>query len=60
MGMAALTPCSLEMAGFYDCLVAEPLKHWECGDDGVAVIREGFCDAEQRKALQCMEAKMSP
>ncbi len=59
MAMGSLTPCSAEMMGFYACLVHQPAKNWECGDDGVAVIRPSFCDSEQGNAVRCMEAKMS-
>jgi hypothetical protein len=46
------------MLRFYGCLVAEPLEHWECAPEGVAAIRDGFCQAEQRATVTCMEAKM--
>jgi hypothetical protein len=46
------------MSSFYKCLVREPVEHWECGADGVAAIKVGFCDAEQEKAVSCMEAKV--
>jgi len=58
LGMASLTPCSPSISAFFACLVKEPSSHWECDDDGVAAIREGFCDATQAAALACMEAKM--
>jgi hypothetical protein len=56
--MAALTPCQGEMVGFYQCLVTQPVDHWECAEDGVAAIRDGFCDDPQRTAIACMESKM--
>jgi hypothetical protein len=58
LGMASLTPCSSEISRFYDCLVAQPIQHWECGSEGVAQIRDGYCDTEQQQAVGCMEAKM--
>lgn len=60
VGMAALTPCSDAISTLYSCLVREPLAHWNCAEDGVAAIREGYCDSEQAKAVACMEAKMQP
>jgi hypothetical protein len=60
MAMGSLTPCSATMMSFYGCLVGQPTKNWECGDDGVAAIRSGFCDSEQAKVVRCMEEKMSP
>jgi hypothetical protein len=60
LAMAAGTPCSAQFALFYGCLVKEPVEHWECDPEGVAAIREGFCDKEQERALACMEAKARP
>jgi hypothetical protein len=52
------TPCSASLQLMYRCLINEPLAHWECGDDGVAPIREGYCDGGQSQSLECMKAKM--
>lgn len=60
MGMGSLTPCAESMTSFYKCLVGQPAKNWECDEDGIAAIREGFCDKEQESAVACMEAKMQP
>lgn len=58
VAMATVTPCSASMKEFYRCLAAEPLAHWECIEDGVAAIREGYCDEQQGQTVACMEAKM--
>jgi hypothetical protein len=58
VAMATVTPCSASMEDLYRCLAAEPLAHWECADDGVAAIREGYCDQQQGQTVACMEAKM--
>jgi len=58
LAMGSLTPCKDQVSAFYRCLVAQPAQNWECADDGVAAIREGFCDKEQEQAVTCMEAKM--
>ena len=58
LGMATLTPCSAEFAGLYSCLVNEPVAHWECGADGVAAIREGYCERQQAVTASCMEKKL--
>jgi hypothetical protein len=58
MAGASMTPCNEPMATFYRCLVHHPVQNWQCGRDGVAAIREGFCDREQGEAVACMEAKM--
>jgi hypothetical protein len=55
--MAAGTPCSESFAALYQCLVREPIEHWECAEDGIAAIRVGFCEKEQERAVGCMEAK---
>jgi len=54
----ASTPCSEPMQRLYKCLIAEPAMHWECAEDGVAAIRDGFCNTEQGQTVACMEAKM--
>jgi hypothetical protein len=56
--MATLTPCSPSVSAFLACLVNEPLSHWECDEDGVAAIREGFCEHPQAAAFACMKSKM--
>jgi hypothetical protein len=60
IGMGVGTPCSDQFSALYACLVREPVAHWECGEDGVAAIREGYCDKEQERAISCMEAKAQP
>jgi hypothetical protein len=46
------------MSQFFNCLVKEPVEHWECAEEGVAAIRPAYCDGEQQRAVRCMEAKM--
>lgn len=58
LGMATLTPCSAEFVQLYSCLVKEPRAHWECGEDGVASIRVGYCEQQQGAAVGCMEKKL--
>jgi hypothetical protein len=60
VAMAVLTPCGQEMQRFYHCLVGQPLANWECAEDGVGAVKQGFCDDEQRQAVDCMQAKMKP
>lgn len=57
LAMAVGTPCSEEFAALYRCLVSEPVAHWECAEDGVAGLRDGFCEKEQERSVGCMEAK---
>ena len=58
LAMASLTPCGDPMLAFYRCLTTQPTKNWECADDGVAAIRDGFCDKEQGQVVACMQARM--
>jgi hypothetical protein len=58
--MGTFTPCQDEFAAFYRCLKGKGDEKWECGDDGIAAIREGLCDPEQEKTVGCMETKMQP
>jgi hypothetical protein len=57
LAAASGTPCNAEFLAFYRCLVAQPLKNWECAEDGVAAIKPGICDGEQRRTIQCMQEK---
>ena len=58
LAMASLTPCTQAFTGLFACFVKEPLAHWECGDDGIAAIREGYCDREQAITTKCLEEKL--
>ncbi|MEP7050521.1 MAG: hypothetical protein ABJB12_09225 [Pseudomonadota bacterium] len=58
LAMASLTPCSRAFQELFACLGKEPPAHWECDDDGVAAIREGYCEKEQASTTKCLEAKL--
>jgi hypothetical protein len=60
IGMGIGTPCSEAFAALYACLGSQPAERWECGEDGMAAIREGFCEKEQERTVKCMEAKSQP
>ena len=60
LGMGALTPCSKNATELYRCLTGQPAQNWECAPDGVAAIRDGFCEREQSEMVACMEARMQP
>jgi hypothetical protein len=49
-------PCGAEMRAALGCFAAEPATSWECGDDGMAAIREGFCVAAQQRVVDCLSA----
>lgn len=59
-GMGSLRPCLQQVAAFYRCLASEPADHWECAEDGVAAIKEGYCNAEQAGAVVCLEQHLEP
>jgi hypothetical protein len=52
------TPCAAEMLRLFRCAVFEPMSHFKCADDGVAVIRPGYCDKEQERTFVCMQNRM--
>jgi hypothetical protein len=41
-------------------MLREPIDHWECAEDGMGAIRDGYCNEEQGQAVACMEQKMQP
>lgn len=58
LAMGSQTPCTTEILRFFQCLKGQPAQNWQCAPDGVAAIRDGFCDDEQRLTVACMQAKM--
>ena len=58
LAMGSLTPCSGPMQAFFQCLRKQPAANWQCAPDGVAAIRDGFCDTEQAETVRCMQDKM--
>jgi hypothetical protein len=58
LAVGTVTPCTQEVTALYKCLVKQPVKNWECAEDGVAAIRDGFCDKEQEKTVTCMEKRL--
>ena len=53
--MASVAPCTQAFRGLYACLLREPLTHWECGEDRMGAIRDGYCEEEQAAVASCME-----
>jgi hypothetical protein len=58
VAMGSLRPCLEMVTTLYACLSAQPSERWECAEDGVAAIREGFCEGEQERAIACMEKNL--
>lgn len=48
--------CGDEMNAFMDCALTHPASHWECSENGVAAIRQGYCDREQQSFMHCFTA----
>jgi hypothetical protein len=48
-------PCDSELRASLTCVTAEPIAHWECSDEGLPVIRDGYCNAEQAKLMACVQ-----
>jgi len=57
--MAKIPGCTTQFERLYACLAAEPLAHWECAEDGVGAIRDGYCEKEQAAAVGCVERQSS-
>ena len=55
--MGLVAGCNGQISAFYRCLAGQPLDRWECAEDGVAAIRDGFCEVEQERAVACVEMK---
>lgn len=53
--MASITPCTAAFRSLYSCLLREPLSHWECSEDHMGAIRDGYCESEQAAAATCVE-----
>jgi hypothetical protein len=51
--------CDHEMRAFVTCSLTHPVAHWECTENGVAAIKQGFCDGEQQDFVRCFEAAAS-
>ncbi len=52
--MLGVSPCGAEMNAVLACMLREPQPHWQCGSDGMAELRDGYCDAEQSAFARCM------
>jgi hypothetical protein len=49
-----LAACNSEMSAVLQCIIREPAGHWECSEDGLASIKDGYCDAEQAAFMACV------
>jgi hypothetical protein len=46
--------CRKEMLSIMQCVVKEPIHNWECNDQDIASIKDGFCDDEQAVFMRCL------
>jgi hypothetical protein len=53
--MRNIEACGAEMAVVLSCFARQPLSSWECGQDGDATIKDGFCDKPQAVFTSCVE-----
>ncbi len=56
--MAALPVCGAEVDGLFGCLIRQPIKNWECDEDGIGAIRDPFCGKEQAALAACAETNL--
>lgn len=52
--MLAEKTCSDSLRLALRCFAAQPAAHWECGDNGMAAVKDGYCSAEQARYVQCI------
>ena len=49
--------CIAEMSAATSCMLREPAKNWECSEEGLSAIKDGFCEDEQMQVVDCMMAQ---
>ena len=50
--------CQEEMRSVLACITREPSSNWECDEEGLAAIREGYCEREQQGFLDCVQRQL--
>jgi len=51
--------CPGELDSFIRCALDEPMEHFECGDEGVAALQDGYCDWEQQAFATCVQLQVA-
>lgn len=46
--------CADQLGVALRCFVAQPTASFECGDNGVASVKDGICDSEQAGYVGCL------
>lgn len=54
--MLQVDVCAQEMARVFICMAKQPAEAFECGEDRIASLRDGHCDAEQFAFAECARA----
>lgn len=52
--MLSMPVCQHEVKTAYGCMAAQPSENFEC-HEGIAVIKDGHCDAEQGAFAGCLQ-----
>lgn len=48
--------CTELIQAAYRCMAAQGNDAFECGDDGIAAIKDGLCDQEQGAVARCLRS----
>jgi hypothetical protein len=48
--------CQEQLTEVFECMTAQSVDAWLCGDAGLAEIRQGYCDAEQAAFVRCAQS----
>ncbi|MBN1652573.1 MAG: hypothetical protein JXA30_02235 [Deltaproteobacteria bacterium] len=51
--MVNIPKCTPQMNAFIDCVSKESVDHFECGEQGIPSIKEGYCNEEQARFAEC-------
>lgn len=52
--MASDVACAEHLLAAMRCFAAQPTSRWACGDDGLAAVKDGNCDREQSRYVECV------
>jgi hypothetical protein len=53
--MVAMPACGSQLVAALACFGSRPASDWECDPDGIAAIKDGFCEGEQARFASCLE-----
>lgn len=58
--MLQVDTCGGEMARVFACMARQPTAAFECGEDRIAALLDGYCDAEQSSFARCIQSAAVP